>query len=49
MKTLHIYDNIMLNSSQNEKFLRQNLWRNSKHTFYFEKLFSFSQIVPFVR
>jgi len=30
---MYIYDNISLNSPQNEKCFRQNLWRKSKHTF----------------
>ena len=33
-RTVHIYDNIPLNSSYNEKCLKQKIQRNSKHAFY---------------
>jgi hypothetical protein len=33
---MYIYDNISVNSSQNEKRFRQKLYRKSKHTFYFQ-------------
>jgi hypothetical protein len=38
--TMYIYDNILLNSSQNEKYFRQKLQRKSKHIFYIQQLFS---------
>jgi hypothetical protein len=31
-RPMYIYDNISLNSSYNEKCVRQRLWRKSKHT-----------------
>ena len=33
-RPMYIYDNISLNSSQNEKCFRKKLERKSKHTFY---------------
>jgi hypothetical protein len=39
MKTCAYYYNIPMNSSLNEKYLRQQLWRKSKHTFVFIILF----------
>jgi len=45
MKAMHIYDNISLNSSENEKYCRQNLYRNSKHAFTFNIFFP--KVVPF--
>ena len=39
-KPMYIFNNILLNTSYNEKFCRQNLWRKSKHTFYPQKLCS---------
>ena len=38
-RPMHSYDNISFNSSQNEKCLRQKLYRKSKHTFYVKQLF----------
>jgi hypothetical protein len=35
----HIYDNISVNSSQNEKYFRQKLYRKSKHIFYAQRHF----------
>ena len=35
---MHIYDNILLSSSHNEKCFRQNLYRKSKHMFYVQQL-----------
>jgi len=32
--SMHTYENISLNPSENEKCFRPNLWRKSKHTFY---------------
>jgi len=31
-RTVHIYRNVLLNSSQNKKCLREDLWRKPKHT-----------------
>ena len=31
---MYTYDKISPNSSQNENFFRQNLYRKSQHTFY---------------
>jgi len=36
---LHMYDNVSLNSSQNEKCFRQKMYRKSKHPFYVQLLF----------
>jgi len=33
---MYIYDNISVNSSQNEKCFRQKLYGKSEHTFYFQ-------------
>ena len=33
-RPMYIYDNFPLISSKNEKYFRQNLYRNSKHAFY---------------
>ena len=36
---MYIYDNILLSSSDSEKFFKQKLLRKSKHTFYVQQLF----------
>jgi hypothetical protein len=35
-RPFYIYENISVSSSQNEICVRQKLWREPKHTFYFE-------------
>jgi len=42
-----IYGNTLLNSSLNENCLVQNLYRKSKHTFYFQKP-TFPKVVSFI-
>jgi hypothetical protein len=38
---MYIYDNILLSSSDSEKFFKQKLLRKSKHTFYVQQLYFF--------
>ena len=38
---MYIFDHVSLNSSKNEKCLRQKLYRKSKHTFRVQSLFIF--------
>jgi hypothetical protein len=38
-RRFYIYDNILLNSFWNEKYFRQNVWRQPKHTLLFKKFF----------
>jgi hypothetical protein len=40
MKTNVIYDHISLNSSYNEKYFRQSLYRKSRHSFYVQYFFT---------
>ena len=42
---MYIYDDISLNSSQNEKRFRQKLYKKSKHTFYVQERFSENRTV----
>jgi len=45
MKTIHIFNNISLISSQNAKFFEQNLWRKSKHTFCVQQILFENRVV----
>jgi len=40
-RSMYIFDHVSLNSSKNEKCLRQKLYRKSKHTFRVQSLFIF--------
>jgi hypothetical protein len=39
MKPSVLFDHILRNFSRNEKYFRQTLWVQSRHTFYIQKLF----------
>ena len=45
MKTFYMYDNVLLNSSYNEKCFREKLQRKSEYTFYVLSIFSDSRAV----
>jgi len=47
MKTDILYDNISMNSSWNDKIVRQNLYGKSKYTFYIPE--HVPQIVLFIK
>jgi hypothetical protein len=42
---MYKYDNISQNSSQNNKYFRQNSYRKSKHTLYVQYIFSVDRAV----
>jgi hypothetical protein len=47
-KPTYIFNNISLNSSYNEKYLKKKRWRENQNTFYVLQTFS-PKIAPFMR